>query len=143
MAVLMIGATEREKIAKIVERAKRRPVLLEQVRQGIADDTSVLHLKDRKPGFVRPPSDHVSFPGGYRAAYSVEEQPPGLCSHLSISVEGRSKKGMMPSPEAAAAIAQEFGVPFPPDKSWIEEFEPGEYAINLVSLITPREEGHA
>jgi hypothetical protein len=143
MAVLMIGATEREKIAQIIERAKRRPVLFEQVRQGIADDTDVLRLQDRKPGFVRPPSAHVSFPGGYRAAFSIEEQPPGMCSHLSVSVEGRSKPGMMPSPEAVAAIAEEFGVPFPPNKSWVEEYAPGEYAINLVSLITPREEGHA
>ena len=40
-------------------------------------------------------------------------------------------------------IAEEFGVPFPADKMWMEEFDPGEFAINLVSLYAPTKEGHA
>lgn len=40
-------------------------------------------------------------------------------------------------------IAEEFGVPFPADKMWMEEFDPGEYAINLISLYAPTKEGHA
>jgi hypothetical protein len=130
----MIGATERERIAEIMARARTNVLPLALVAQGKQDKTSLLKLEDRKPGFERPPSDHIVFPGGYRAAFSMEEQPAGLCTHLSISVEGRSKKGMMPSPQAVAMIAEEFGVPYPPAHSWIEEFDPGEFAINLVSL---------
>jgi hypothetical protein len=92
-------------------------------------------LADRKPGFERPESQHVIFPGGYRAALSFEQQPPGLCSHLSISVFGRSTPGMAPSPAAVAMICEAFGVPFPADKTWVEEFDPGEYAINLLSVM--------
>jgi hypothetical protein len=144
MAVLMIGAVEREEIAKIIAYAKAHPVLFELIRQGVMDDTAVLELKDRKrTDTVRPASAHIMFPGGFHAAFSIEQQPLGLCSHLSISVEGRAKKDAMPSPEAVQMIAEEFGVPFPADKMWMEEFDPGEFAINLVSLYAPTHEGHA
>jgi hypothetical protein len=139
----MIGATEREKIAKMVAHAKAHPVLFDKVRDAAVGDQPVLVLQDRKPGTIRPPSQHIIFPGGYRAAFSIEQQPPGLCTHLSISVEGRSKKGMMPSEPAVQMIAEAFGVPYPADKMWIEEFDPGEYAINLVSLYHPTPEGNA
>ncbi len=88
IAVLMIGATEHERIAVIKAHAKAHPVPLSLIRRGRVDDTDVLELKVRKPGLVRPPSQHVMFPGGYHAAFSVEEQPIGFCSHLSVSVEG-------------------------------------------------------
>jgi hypothetical protein len=143
MAVLIIGTTEQAKIAKLVAYAKAHPILFETMRDGLVAATPVLELKDRKPGFERPPSQHLMLPGGYRCAFSIEQQPPGFCSHLSISVEGRTKKGMMPSPEAVQMIAEEFGVPFPADKMWMEEFDPGEFAINLVSLYAPAKEGTA
>jgi len=144
MAMLIVSAAERERAAEIIAEAKAHPVLFETVRHGVVDDTPLLRLKDRKPGIERPRSAHMMFPGGYRAAFSIEQQPAGMCSHLSISVEGRSRKGMMPSVEAVKAIAEVFGVPFPPNAGgWTEEFEPGEYAINLVSLYAPAQEGHA
>jgi hypothetical protein len=144
MAVLIIGKIEREKIAKVIAYAKAHPVLFELIRQGVMDDTSVLELKDRKRvDTVRPASAHVMFPGGYHAAFSIEQQPAGLCSHLSISVEGRAKKGAMPNEPAVQMICEEFGVPYPAGKMWIEEFDPGEFAINLVSLYAPTQEGHA
>jgi len=143
MAVLIIGATEREKIAEIIAYAKAHPLSFDQLRKSAVAEAETVRLEDRQPGHERPPSQHVIFPGGYRAAFSIEAQPAGLCTHLSISVFGRSKKGMMPSPQAVAMIAQEFGVPFPPDKGWTEEFDPGEYAVNLLSLYAPAQEGHA
>ncbi|WP_028164136.1 hypothetical protein [Bradyrhizobium elkanii] len=143
MAVLMIGATEREKIAELVAYAKAHPLSFETLRDGMVADTDVLELKDRKAGYERPASQHVVFPGGFRAAFSIEDQPAGLCAHLSVSVVGRSTKGACPNPEAVKMIAKEFGVPFPADKMWMEEYAPGEYAVNLVSLYAPKEEGHA
>ena len=143
MPMLMIGETERAKIAEIVAYAKAHPLTFETLRNGAVAETDVVELKDRKPGFERPPSQHVLFPGGYRAAFSVEQQPAGLCSHLSVSVFGRHKKGAMPSPQAVEMICEEFGVPFPADKMWIEEFDPGEFAVNLVTLYAPTKEGHA
>jgi hypothetical protein len=126
MPVLMIGE---------IERKKRSPRRGHRYRHAQTERSQT--------GFERPPSQHILLPGGYRASYSVEQQPPGLCSHLSVSVFGRAKKGACPSPEAVQMIAEEFGVPFPADKMWMEEFDPGEFAINLVSLYAPTEEGHA
>lgn len=143
MAVLIIGKTEREKIAEVVAYAKAHPLTFDVLRNSIVPDADTVKLRDRQPGHERPPSQHVIFPGGYRAAFSIEAQPAGLCTHLSISVFGRSKKGMMPSPEAVAMIAEEFGVPFPADKGWTEEFDPGEFAVNLLSLYAATQEGHA
>ncbi|MBT1509359.1 hypothetical protein KIP88_02495 [Bradyrhizobium sp. SRL28] len=143
MAVLIIGETERERIAELVAYAKAHPLTFDKMREAIVDERPLVRLKDRQPGHERPPSQHVEFPGGYRAAFSIEAQPAGFCTHLSISVFGRHKKGMMPSAEAVAMIAEEFGVPFPPDKGWTEEFDPGEYAVNLLSLYAPAQEGHA
>ena len=53
-------------------------------------------------------------PNGYRAAISFEQQPPGLCAHLSISVD---TPGNLPSPESVEMIAEVFGlkVPLAPD----------------------------
>jgi len=138
---MSIGATERERIAEMIAYAKAHPVTFDI--RNVSADTKLLKLEDRPPGLERPPSQHVVLPGGYRCAFSVEQQPAGFCSHLSISVEGRSRKGMMPSLEAVQMIAQEFGVPFPPDKGWTEEFDPGEYAVNLLSLYAPAQEGRA
>jgi hypothetical protein len=143
MAVLIIGAIERERIAEMIAYAKAHPLSFDQMREAIMSDRPLLKLEDRKPGFERPPSQHVILPGGYRCAFSIEAQPAGFCSHLSISVEGRSRKGMMPSLEAVKMIAEEFGVPFPPDKGWTEEFERGEFAVNLLSLYAPAQEGNA
>jgi hypothetical protein len=136
MPVLIIGATEREKIARVIAYAKAHPISLDKIMQvAVLDDKPVMELKDRKTEFIPSSSAHVIFPGGFRAAFSHEYQPPGLCSHLSISLFDHARKGVMPSPEAVAMIAQEFNVPFPPDKTWTEEFAPGEYAVNLVSLL--------
>lgn len=143
MAVLMVGATERERIAEIIAYAKAHPVLFEKLREGAVDDRPVLKLEDRKPGYERPTSQHVLFPGGFRAAFSIEQQPAGLCKHLSVSVVNRSKAGMLPALQAVAVIAEEFGMPFPFDKIWQEEFAPGEYAVNLLSLYAPAQEGRA
>jgi hypothetical protein len=143
MAVLIIGATERERIAEMIAYAKAHPVTFDKMREAIVEDRPLVRLEDRKPGFERPVSEHCVLPGGYRCAYSVEAQPAGLCSHLSISVVGRSRKGRMPSVEAVRMIAEEFGVPFPPDKGWTEEFDPGEYAVNLLSVYAPAQEGNA
>lgn len=133
MPALIIDRKAQRRIDDLVARARTGPVPLEKVREGSVDTpVAVLRLRDRKPGFERPPSDHVIL-GDYRAAYSVEEQPGGLCSHLSVSVRGR--KGELPTPLAVKMIAGAFGVPYPADAAWTEEFDPGEYAINLLSLL--------
>jgi len=146
MTTLIIGPDEHKRIAEIIAEAKAHPIPLSVLRHGLMDDTDMLTLEQRRkmrPDFVRPISASMIFPGGYRAAFSIEEQPSGFCTHLSISIDGHHK-GKAPSPAAVEMIARAFGVPFPPHKGWMEEYQPGEYAINLVSLYgPPSTEGHA
>jgi hypothetical protein len=92
-----------------------------------------LRLADRKPGYVeRPLSQQVIIPHGFRAAFSIEEQPGGLVRHLSVSVdEGADQR--MPNPMQFEMIAAEFGfTSF--DQGWTEEFDPGRWAVNVVEL---------
>lgn len=143
MPILYIGDDERRKIERIIAFAQGHPVLFDQIRKGVVDAKIVLELKDRVPDTVRPQSAGMMFPGGFRAAYSIEQQPAGMCAHLSVSVEGRPTKGAMPGEPAVIMIAGAFGMRYPADKMWIEEFEPGEYAVNLVSLIEETKGGNA
>jgi hypothetical protein len=150
MSVVVISNRERRLIAIAKAKAMETPVpmaALSAMSYKNQDHRTVKELKDRPEHFDRsqlPPTISVMIPFGYRAAYSVEEQPGGLAAHLSIGTEGRKRKGMMPSEQAVKMIAEEFGIPFPPNGAiWVEEFEPGEFAVNLVHIIQPHSEGHA
>lgn len=126
---LIINEELRGLVKIAMEKARANPVPMTLLSQGEVKKP-IITLADRVPGSFRPPSQHVSIPMGYRASYSVEEQPPGLCGHLSISVD---TVGMCPSYEAAIAIAELFELQ--PIKTWLEEFEPGHHAINFVGLL--------
>ena len=129
---LIIGAETQNEIDAAVARARSKPVQTDVLRAG-AVEGDVIRLSDRKPGFERGPDrENVLIPVGYRAAISFEQQPPGLCRHLSISVD---TPGMAPSEPAVLMIAGAFGMRFPgPGAVWIEEFAPGHFAVNLVTL---------
>jgi hypothetical protein len=146
MAVLIIGEKEEANIAAAIARARAHPIPISFTREVAVDDTALLRLSDRKPGYKRPREpEQVLIPMGYRACVSVEEQPAGMCLHLSISVE-RADPKLMPSVEALRAIAKAFGIDFATARdqgmTWMEEYEPGRHAVNLLKLIVPRQEGH-
>lgn len=147
MAILLIGLAEMTAIRAAKDKARQHPLTLDHVRAGaVAPGKSTLTLADRKPGWTRKHRPvEVLIPFGYRAAISVEEQPAGLCWHLSISVE-RKDPTRMPSVEAVNTIAEAFGIDTSkPDDvmMWTEEYEPGRHAVNIVTLYAPRPEGHA
>lgn len=143
MSVVIIGDAERAQIKAAIERASANPVLWETMRDHvIMDDRPTLPLADRKPGLERPASEHLML-GNVRVAYSHEQQPAGMLRHLSASVH---KKGKLPHPVAIEEICAAFGFRhFPPieGRIWIEEYEPGYEAVNVVEIITPATAGHA
>jgi hypothetical protein len=147
MAVLIIGTREKAEIATAIERARRRPTPLDVLRASAVKDKPVVKLTDRKPGFKTPAkTEQVLIPVGYRANVSFEQQPCGMCMHLSISVERNDPK-LMPSIEAVSEIASEFNInlteAFKQGLTWMEEYEPGRHAVNLLKIVTPTPEGHA
>jgi len=52
------------------------------------------------------PEHVVHLHDGYRVVFSYEEQPVGLCAHMSISIES----GHAPHPAAVETIMEEFGM---------------------------------
>jgi hypothetical protein len=134
MRPLAINDEVRMAIRAAVKRARQHPIDLKTVEAAALSFPQRLvdiKLSDRKPGWIRPQSENVLIPHGYRAAVSFEEQPIGLCIHLSVSVDAQ---GMLPNELAFNLIAEEFGVyKTKAFRVWIEEYEPGYRAINLVA----------
>ncbi len=134
--VLIISAAERTAIKAALERARAKPISLALIQQNAVEDKPVVNLADRKPDLIRPPSEHVML-GTYRAAVSFEQQPSGLCCHLSVS---SAKPGRVPGPEVLQMVASEYGCTIDADGKldaimWMEEFDPGHYAVNMVWLV--------
>lgn len=132
--VLYIDEAKRAEIEEAVRRAEAKPIPFATLAGAILPDRDVIALADRKPGFERPASEHVLIPRGYRAAFSIEEQPVGLCLHLSISVD---KKGKVPNEHAVKEIAAAYGITSF-DRVWLEEFDPGHHAVNIIE-VRPRQ----
>jgi hypothetical protein len=158
MRALIIRAEEQAAIKAAIERARARPLRVADVVRLAVPDTDTVTLADRRPEHDRPPSQHVALPGGFHLAISFEEQPAGMCLHLSVSIERKNKA---PNPYAVGMLVQECllacGREPPQDmlaaltpdqgRSWVEEFlvdgKPGGLAVNVLYVIDPAVAGHA
>ena len=138
MRVLLLTPDKQAEIKAAVARAEAQPIPWATLQHAgpFGENVKELKLADRKPGFERPPSEHVLIPDGYRAAFSIEEQPAGFVRHLSVSVD---VPGKLPSVPAVRTIAEAFGVNGW-QRVWIEEFDPGHSAVNILEVYKPREE---
>jgi hypothetical protein len=132
----------RARVAVAMDIARTSPVDMRTMMAAHAGPMrDVLPFDDRKPGTVVPISRGIEVPYGYRIAISYEEQPDGLAIHVSVSVEDRGK---MPGEAAARAIFAACGIEWMKwDGAWLEEFEPGWHAINVVKIVKPRQVGRA
>lgn len=134
---LIIGDAERALIAEAVRRAREHPVSFDEVRRfkdAVPQDRPHLRLADRRMEPRRVPmSEGVELPGGFRCAISFEQQPIGLCRHLSVSVD---TPGPLPNLLAVGMIAEAFGfVAGMERRMWLEEFAPGHHAVNVVEPV--------
>lgn len=140
---VVIDDAVRTRIKAALAEAEAHPIPFEALRAAalpMPREMTELKLADRKPGLIRPPSAHVDIPFGFRAAVSVEDEPAGFIRHLSISAD---RPGRIPSEAALLMIAEEFGMVPPFDGIWLEEFDPGHHAINVLKLVRPKVEGKA
>jgi hypothetical protein len=140
--VLFIGETETKAIAAAVAAARAKPMPWAVFREIAIDDrerpTHTLTLDQRRQAdrlaeIKREYPSHFVQLGTYTAAISFEEQPDGLMRHLSIASRD---PGKAPNEHAIRMAAEAFGFsdfpPLRPYRVWIEEFEPGRVAVNLV-----------
>lgn len=150
MSAILITPEKQDEIAAAIERARKKVIPWSRLRSHAVDsDTGTLLLSERnvlpEDEDERPASEHIMFDGGVRAAISFEEQPIGIMRHLSVST--RTGRDVL-SPIMLILIAAEFGIDLPltghkPGRAWVEEYAPGRYAVNVVVLEVPRQEGHA
>jgi hypothetical protein len=146
MSVLIIGKLELEIISRAVARARKRPIPFDAIAASAIDqETDVVTLEERRKiggDFTRPKSEQVMLPIGYRLAISYEQQPAGLCLHISLSVD---KPKLLPNPHAVKMVLQACGIDLdnpPTGREWVEEFtidgEPGGVATNVIFVVEPR-----
>jgi hypothetical protein len=149
MSVLIINDDVRAGLRAARDRARAKPLSFAMVQSLITpnQDTNTLKLEDRGEADKRPASEHVMIPIGYHVAISYEDQPAGLCLHVSVSKEDRP--GLLPHPHAFSEIiaALDIDMTKPPGRVWLEEYlvdgKPGGQAVNVLFLVLPREGGNA
>lgn len=138
MSYVHIDERARRQIAKALALARDQYLPWSIGKHVAIDDsakpTAELKLKDRKHDNPFPRSQHLMI-GTHLCAISFEEQPAGLCRHLSVSVK---KHGRLPNEIAMKMLAEEFGFTsgWPPSRGrvWLEEFEPGHHAVNVIEV---------
>jgi hypothetical protein len=120
--ILVVDQRMRERLRALQEYAKENIITADR-------------LKLMVEGKVRPIGDNENFsvyiPLGYRAVFSIEEQPIGLCRHLSISVARHAK---LPNPQAVEEVMKYLGFIGGVTKCqvWIEN----KIAINVLQPYT-------
>jgi hypothetical protein len=141
MSVFMLRPEDEVAIKAAMERARERPLTLDVVEKHKVPDKFKITLADRqRVGMPRQESEMVYLPMGWRLGISYEQQPGGLCIHLSMS--SPTAAYTVPRPEAVQMVFQTCGLKWPPDKVWIEDFIAGGEvgkAINVIKLIEEKQ----
>jgi hypothetical protein len=140
--LLLIGEVEANAIRAAIVRARKKPIPWSVLREHLPDNqqTDTITLADRGKLPPRKP-EHVLLPLGYRLSVTFEEQPAGLCLHLSMS---SPQPGKLPHPAAFAVVLNATGLNIKeaPARVWIEDFliggKPGGKAFNAVLVVEPR-----
>ena len=146
----VIGNVEREAIRAAVKYARAHPVPIDVVMRSVnmeKENTDTYAIEDRPPGYTgRPEPAQVMLPFGYRLAVSCEQQPAGMCLHLSMSAPDPVNR--VPHPAACEMVLEAAGIDSEtPTRQWLEEFmvdnKRSGKAWNCIAVIAPAEGGHA
>jgi hypothetical protein len=131
MPALIIGDDERAMIGALRARMAANPINPAEANAAAKADPAA--FRRHMSAFT------IELPIGYFVTYSVERQPaappPGLCTHISISV---ARARMMPSTAAVDMILEAFGmsaIRAGTSKIWIEQIDEWTKAVNVVQLL--------
>jgi len=141
MTVFFLSLESRIALHAAAESARAQPIPWEVLRHGLArnQDADTMTLADCEdvPRVPRDPQQ-VILARGWRVAITCEEQPAGLLLHVSMSSPA---KDMVPTPQAMQMLVAACG--YPPDdiaRAWLEEYEPGKHAANVLVMLEPAPE---
>jgi hypothetical protein len=141
MGVLIISVEDQMTIAAAIDEARANPTPWSAVQDVAIDDrkdpTPGYPFKDRRLEAIEElrrkyPTQKLEL-GTYNVAFSFEEQPAGLLRHLSMAVNNPNST-QVPNEPAVRMVAEAFGFTWPPHRGWVEEYEPGRYAVNIVQV---------
>ena len=121
MRPLIIGEEQRAEIQRVRRHAEAHPFSRADLQRLIK--TSVRIGND--PNFT------CTLPVGFRVTFTIEEQPAGLCRHISVSVD---TDGRWPSEAAVEMIMQEFGYRGGLKSALTVYPEEPQQAINVIEL---------
>jgi len=137
---ITVGETERSELKAAMARARAHPVPWEVLKHGITEQngTNTGHVEDQPLAHERPPAEFVDLPFGYVVAISFEEQPAGMCLHVSVS--GPWPR-VAPNMVVCAMIFNALNVPDEAEDVWTEELlidgKPGGRVFNATWLVEP------
>lgn len=145
MTVFLLTADDEAAIKAALGKARTQPVPLDVLMQQVAanrdmQSKTVVKLEDRKTDPIDRHIEHIELPFGYRISISCEQQPAGLIAHFSMS---SPRKGFTPRPETVEMVLKAADLDGEPRQVWLEEFEPGHFAVNVVVVLQHAIAGHA
>jgi hypothetical protein len=117
---ITVGESERSKLKTTMARARAHPVPWKVLKRRITeqDGPHTRHVEDQPFAPERPPAEFVDLPFGYVVAISFEEQPAGMCLHVSVS--GPWPR-VAPNMVVCAMIFNALDVPDEAEDVWTEE----------------------
>jgi hypothetical protein len=137
---ITVGDTERSELNAAMARARAHPVPWEVLKRRITDQDGphTGRVEDQPFADERPPAEFVDLPFGYVVAISFEEQPAGVCLHVSVS--GPWPR-VAPNMVVCAMIFNALDVLNEAEDVWTEEFlidgKPGGRVLNATWLVEP------
>jgi hypothetical protein len=129
MRALVIGAREKAAIATLIAKAADHVTPLDAGKHA-AEFRSQTGVGENAMNEALT----IDIPNGYSVTYTHEEQPGGVCRHMSVSVADAPGRG--PNPHAVAMLMQEFGFKnaFGGAHMWLDE---GELRAVIVNVLEP------
>lgn len=125
---MIIGPEERAKIAELLALAAANIHDPERIIAATADPAGEAAHRDMMA------MHSIDLPIGYVVTYSLERQPPGLCHHISVSIDRPNQK---PSLDAVGMILEAFGMEpiMNSARFWLEEIPPAFRVVNIVQIV--------
>jgi hypothetical protein len=138
MTAFLIRPEDERHLKAAVEQAQANPIPWEILKDGVTPEQDIdrLTLAEREsiPDVART-REEVMLPLGWRVSITCEEQPAGLLLHLSMS---SPVKGKIPTEHALRLVIEACGFTLEDcARGWLEEFEPGWNAVNVLIFLKP------
>jgi hypothetical protein len=134
---IIVGETERAELKAAMARARAHPLPWEELKRRTTarDATKTGHIEERGES---PSAEFVSLPFGYGVAITFEEQPAGMCLHISVS--GPWPK-VPPNMAVCAMVFSALDLAAEANDAWTEELlidgNRGSRAFNALWVVEP------